>query len=169
MSRSACSRRAASRSLGTQTSGPSPLLGLYPSLRSIRAVHDGCALPGTDGKVSGVGAPRPVDRLCAWLGQARNYQYCLSAGSTTLCRRNWGGSSAPASYTIPGDRHMAPQGVPPLWSLWAQSIYYTPSFPTFQALSVFARSDAWLDYFGKGLLPLPEKRVYQEAFFTPGI
>ena len=36
-----------------------------PSLRSIRAAHDGCALLGTGGKVSGVGTPRPVDRLCA--------------------------------------------------------------------------------------------------------
>ena len=68
-----------------------------------------------------------------------------------------------------GGQAHGPAGRSPLWSLWAQSIYYTPSFPTFQALSVFARSDAWLDYFGKGLLPLPEKRVYQEAFFTQGI
>ena len=41
LSRLACSRRAASLRLGQNPSGPPALLGLLPSLRPIRAAHDG--------------------------------------------------------------------------------------------------------------------------------
>ena len=78
LSRLACSRRAASLRLGTQTSGPAALLGLYPSLRSIRAAHTGSALLGTSGKVSGIRsspdlltAPRLVGAGAFYMGMSR--------------------------------------------------------------------------------------------------
>ena len=164
MSRSACSRRAASRPLGTQTSGPSALLGLYPSLRSIRAAHDGCALPGTGGKVSGVGTPRPVVRLCTWLGQV---QYINTASGGI----DHAGRPRPPESCIcaPRDRHTAPQGLFAPWSLLRNRFIIPQVFPLYKGFLLPHTRKRGFSFPGKGVFPPSREAFYQDAFFTPGI